>query len=93
MPKRRREEPADLEPVSLRQSFALRNVATVMAEVMQPGTARDKAEFADLFKAYAQVRRQQGKRPLPPEEFSDALQRFCNKLGIKSPTKASTSIS
>lgn len=59
------------------------NVATIMASVLEPGKARDKAELAEIFKAYAQVCRQQGKRPVPPEEFSAALQRLCGELSIK----------
>jgi hypothetical protein len=59
------------------------NVATIMASVLEPGKARDKAELADIFKAYALKCRQQGKRPVPPEEFSGALQRLCKELGIK----------
>jgi hypothetical protein len=59
------------------------SVPAIMAGVMEPGNARDKAELADLYKAYSQVCRLQGKRPLPPQEFSDALQRLCTELGIR----------
>jgi hypothetical protein len=58
-------------------------VTTIVAEIIELGTAREKIEIADLFKAYAQVCRQQGKRPLPPEEFSGALQTICGETGIK----------
>ena len=65
------------------RSEPIGNVATIMAEIMKPGTAREKAEIADLFKAYAEACRQQGKRPAPPEEFSRAMQQLCEEIGIK----------
>jgi hypothetical protein len=97
-PKGRREEPMGIEPEAqpfpalelapkprlvTSRSDPAGNVAAIMAEVMEPGKARDKTEIADLFKAYAQACREQGKRPVPPEDFSGAVQRLCGELGIK----------
>jgi hypothetical protein len=66
---------SSLEPIG--------NVATIISTIMEPGTGRQKIEIAEIFKAYAQACRQQGKRPVSPEEFSGALQRLCESLAIK----------
>jgi hypothetical protein len=59
------------------------NIAAIISEIMEPGTARQKVEIADLFKAYATTCRKLGKRPVSPGEFSSALQRLCDEIGIK----------
>jgi hypothetical protein len=59
------------------------NVATIISEIMEPGTARQKVEIADLFKACAATCRKLGKHPVSPGDFSSALQRLCDEIGIK----------
>lgn len=56
------------------------SVPTIMAALMEP--ARGKVEFADAFKAYAAVCREQGKRPVSPTDFSTALKQLCKGCGI-----------
>jgi hypothetical protein len=63
------------------------NVATIVAKIIEPGTAREKIEIADLLRAYEQACRQQGKRPVSPEEFSGALKTICDEIGIKAARK------
>jgi hypothetical protein len=59
------------------------SVATIMAELIEPGVARDKVEFAEAFKAYATICRQQGKRAVLPEHFAAALKQLCDGSGIR----------
>jgi hypothetical protein len=54
-----------------------------MAEIIEPGAARDRVEIADLYKAYAQTCRLEEKRAVSAEEFSRAVQRLCEELDIK----------
>ncbi len=56
------------------------NVAAIMAEIMEPG--RGKVEFEEAYRAYATVCRQRRKRPVLPEDYSDALSRLCRSSGI-----------
>ena len=63
------------------------NVPAILAEVMEPGTAKDRIEIADIFMAYATKCRDQGKRPVSPEEFSGQLMRLCNTIGIETASK------
>ena len=57
------------------------SVPAIMAGLMEPG--RGKVEFAEALKAYAAVCRQQGKRPVAPEDFGVALKQLCDGSGIK----------
>jgi hypothetical protein len=57
------------------------SVATIMAEIMEPG--RGKVEIADVFEAYADACEASGKRPISANEFPAAMAALCKKLGIK----------
>jgi hypothetical protein len=63
------------------RSDPLGNVALIITEVMEPG--RGKVEIAEAFKAYAEECRNQGKTPVSVGVFTDALERFCQRLGIQ----------
>ena len=52
-----------------------------MAEIMEPG--RGKVELADLFAAYVEACERSGKRPIPANDFPEALAELCQRLGIR----------
>ena len=57
------------------------SVAVIMAEIMEPG--RGKVELADLFAAYVEACDRSGKRPIPANDFPEALAELCQRLGIR----------
>jgi hypothetical protein len=63
------------------QSDPVGNVAVIMAEIMEPG--RGKVEIADVFAAYAEACEASGKRPIPANEFPEALAELCQRIGIQ----------
>ena len=57
------------------------NIAVIMAEIMEPG--RGKVEIADVFAAYAEGCQRCGKRPIPANDFPNALVELCERLKIE----------
>ena len=73
--------PAPAKPRLLASAEPVGNVAAIMAEIMEPG--RGKVEFAEAYRAYVSVCRQESKRPASPEIYSSALSRLCESSGIE----------
>lgn len=57
------------------------HVATIMSDLMEVGDGR--VEFAEAFTAYAAACKQKGKRVASVDDFSIALKRLCNEIGVK----------
>ena len=51
-------------------------------DLIEPGAARDKLGAIELYKAYATICAETGKRPIAPSEFLAALARICEACGI-----------
>jgi hypothetical protein len=62
------------------QPHPIGNVATIMADILEPG--RGKVEIAELFAAYAEACAASGKRPIPANEFPATIAALCKTLGI-----------
>jgi hypothetical protein len=67
------------------QDAPVGNVAAIMAEMIERG--KGKVEFADAFRAYAQECHLQGKNPVSPPVFANALRWLCRNLNVKIETK------
>jgi hypothetical protein len=58
------------------------SVVQFVRELLEPGTARNKVNVTELYKAYAVACTAAGKRPISPAEFPAALAPICEACGI-----------